>query len=205
MADKQFLKDVYGLKSVADTKALYDEWSDTYDSEVASNGYVTPKRIADALAELINDKSQPILDFGCGTGISGQALKMAGFNVIDGCDLSQAMLDHAANKNTYRRLWQIAPDGEKAIVTGAYGAIAAIGVISIGAAPPETMDGLISALAPGGLFAFSFNDHTLEDPQFEARVAHHLNTGSCSEVLRRSGEHLPGIGLGSTIYILKRL
>ena len=68
MADKEFLRDVYELKSVADTKALYDDWSASYDTEVSDNGYVTPTRIATALAKMLPDLNTPVLDFGCGSG-----------------------------------------------------------------------------------------------------------------------------------------
>lgn len=205
MADKQFLNDVYELKSVADTKALYDDWSKTYDDEVGAKGYVTPTRIAAALTALLPDKQAPILDFGCGTGMSGAALKEAGFANIDGCDLSPEMLSQAAGKNAYRKLWQSDPDVGFPVKTGDYATITAVGVISIGAAPPESMDMLIDALAPGGLLAFSFNDHTLEDPRFEGRVNGYRKADTCEQILREDGEHLPGIGLRSTIFVLKRL
>ena len=205
MADKQFLNDVYELKSVADTKALYDDWSKTYDDEVGSKGYVTPVRIAAALTAFLPNKQAPILDFGCGTGMSGAAMKEAGFANIEGCDLSQEMLSQAAGKNAYRKLWQSDPAADFPVNTGDYAAIAAVGVISIGAAPPETMDMLIKVLAPGGLLTFSFNDHTLEDPRFEARVNQYLESSACEQILREDGEHLPGIGLRSTIFVLKRL
>jgi len=42
------------------------------------------------------------MDLACGTGISGLALKAAGFTCIDGYDFVQAMLDRAAAKGIYR-------------------------------------------------------------------------------------------------------
>lgn len=205
MADKDYLKNVYGLKSVADTQNLYDDWSQSYDADMVENQYATPGRIAATLADLVADKSTPILDFGCGTGISGAALKGAGFQVIDGCDLSQDMLDQAAAGQTYRKTWQTDPNRPFGVEPGTYGAIAAAGVISIGAAPPETLDLLVRALAPGGFLVFSFNDHTLEDPRFETRVDECIATGDCALLSRQDGEHLPGIGLRSTVFVLRRL
>ena len=53
-----------------DSRALYAEWSDTYDQEVGKNGYATPGRTAKTLAQFVTDLNQPILDYGCGTGLS---------------------------------------------------------------------------------------------------------------------------------------
>ena len=204
MTEKNYLKDVYALKSVADTQSHYDGWSASYDADMDQNRYATPGRIAAALADLMGDQSLPILDFGCGTGMSGAALKAAGFQTIDGCDLSDGMLDRAREKRAYRKLWRADPAHPLPVHPGDYAAITAVGVVSIGAAPPETMDMLINALAPGGLFAFSFNGHTLQDPRFAARVQHHLDTGTCALTIRNDGEHLPGINLRSTIFVLRR-
>jgi predicted TPR repeat methyltransferase len=200
---REFLKDVYGLQTVAETRALYDDWAASYDTEITANGYATPARIAAALAARLPDRAAPVLDFGCGTGISGRALAAAGLATLDGCDLSEAMLDRARATGLYRRLWQT--DGSLALRPGAYGAIAAVGVISTGAAPPEAMDGIVAGLAPGGLFGFSFNDHTFDDPRFEAKVASLIASGQCRQLLREAGPHLPGIGLGATIFVLERL
>ena len=81
---EKFLDKAYQARDAASTRTLYDDWSASYDAEVSENGYATPKRCAEALASFTQDMSAPILDFGCGTGLSGLALKLAGFEVIDG-------------------------------------------------------------------------------------------------------------------------
>lgn len=205
MSNKKFLDKVYDLQTVADTRALYDDWSETYDQEVGGKGYVTPDRIAAALVQFMPHRDRPILDFGCGTGISGAAMKKAGFSTIDGCDLSAKMLDHAGKKTAYRNLWLAGPNIPFPVKCGDYHAITAVGVISVGAAPPETMGMLVDALAPGGLLAFSFNDHTFDDPGFEQQVNSLLDNQICRQVFREDGEHLPGIGLRSTVFVLERL
>ena len=78
-------------------------------------------------------------------------------------------------------------------------------MIGIGAAPLTIFDTIISLLVPGGLFAFSFNDHTLADPAFEAKVSDSVDTGEAKLILREYGDHLPGAGLKSNVYILKIL
>ncbi len=200
---KTFLDRVYDHDKRFDPRALYDEWSASYDDEVTSQGYATPGRIADTLARHLGP-TDPILDFGCGTGLSGQAMAARGFAVFDGCDVSENMLDQARELGIYRRIWQSGPDQDMPVTIGDYAAIAAVGVISKGAAPPETLPQLVDLLAPGQLIVFSFNDHTFADPRFEAAVEAEITSGRVTQVSRVHGAHLPGIGLMSTVFTLRR-
>lgn len=200
MADT-FLDKAYGARDAASTRKLYDDWSASYEAELGKNGYATPGRCAAALAQFSEDKSAPILDFGCGTGLSGLALKLAGFEVIDGVDLSGDMIAQAGDKNVYRNLKQI--DAGTDPDTG-YAAIAAIGVIGAGAAPIEVFDQLMNTLESGGLFVLSFNDHALEDPVNEGRVHEWTDCGAATLLFREHGEHIPGIDLKANVYVLEK-
>ncbi|WP_317054633.1 class I SAM-dependent DNA methyltransferase [Roseovarius rhodophyticola] len=135
---KQFLDEAYHLDSPEDTQALYKDWAASYDAEVGENGYATPGRLAEALAQHV-DTSAPILDFGCGTGLSGLALKLAGFKVIDGMDPNPEMLVLAKPKGVYRTLTEIDVADPNPISQGSYATIAAIGVIGTGAAPRKPL------------------------------------------------------------------
>ena len=101
---KKYLDEVYKLKSSDQTKNFYKNWSSTYDSELFENGYITPMRCADALASMKISKKDPIIDIGCGTGLSGSAFRDKGFTNIDGSDLSSEMLKIAEAKKLYRYL-----------------------------------------------------------------------------------------------------
>lgn len=200
---RSFLDKVYDVQGADATRDLYDAWSQSYEAEVAENGYATPGRCAKALAHVIEDQTQPVLDFGCGTGLSGLALKLAGFTQIDGVDLSAEMLAQARDKAIYRNLSQIDADGPLQDA-GAYAAITAIGVIGAGAAPLSVLDSLFTALRAGGHLCFSFNDHTLEDPAFEARVKALIDAGDARQKVRDYGDHLPGLNMNSVIYVLEK-
>jgi predicted TPR repeat methyltransferase len=146
-----------------------------------------------------------VLDYGCGTGLSGMALRKVGFSNLHGIDVSKEMVTIANDKKAYQTLRVFDPDAEPPLKTGEFEIITAIGVIGIGAAPLTIFDTIISLLVPGGLFAFSFNDHTLADPAFEAKVSDSVDTGEAKLILREYGDHLPGAGLKSNVYILKIL
>ena len=200
MNAKKFLDKVYGLTGSQAVRGFYDDWSESYDAEIAENGYATPGRCAEALVRVATPFDTGILDFGCGTGISGQAFREAGFTALDGVDLSSDMLEQARTKNVYKRLHQIEA-GEN--LPRGYQVIAAVGVIGVGAAPPEAFDTVMEALDPGGRFVFSFNDHALEQPEFPAKLQQHLG-GGARVLFEEHGPHLPKINVNSTVYVIEK-
>ena len=200
-----FLNKAYKARDAASTRQLYDDWAASYDAEVGENGYATPGRCAAALKEQLGNLDQPILDFGCGTGLSGLALKLAGFTTIDGVDLSADMLKGAAAKELYRSLTQIEAGAALPHTPGDYAAIAAIGVIGAGAAPVAVFDTIMTALAPGGKVVLSFNDHALENPENQGKLDAYTNSGRARLLFQDYGDHLPGIGLNSNVYVLEKL
>ena len=196
-----FFDKVYQLEGPDETRDFYDRWSSQYDTDVTGAGYATPGRIARLLAAHVPDLKAPILDFGCGTGISGLALKAAGFTQIDGLDPSEEMLAGAEAKGIYRKLAKI--ESGSAIPEG-YTVIAAIGVIGCGAAPVSVFDQVMTALAPSGLFALSYNDHALEEPEYEGKLESYTGTGQARLVAEEYGPHLPALNSNSKIYVLEK-
>jgi predicted TPR repeat methyltransferase len=200
-----FLDNVYKTERGDSMRSYYDDWADSYDTDLRKNDYRTPARCAAALARVLDDRDAPILDFACGTGISGAALKEAGFTTIDGTDISDGMLEKAREKGAYRDL--IRADPEAGLETGgrSYAAITAVGAIGAGAAPADYIDDALDCLAPGGLFVVSLNDHTLEDPDYETRLTDAISAGRVEKVMAEDGAHLPKIGLGARVWVVRRL
>ena len=203
--DKGCLQQVYGLNTVAEMDQHYQQWAATYEQELRDNGYATPTRCAVALAQYVRDCSQPILDVGCGTGLSGIALREAGFTTIDGVDYSAAMLEYAAQKpSLYRRLDHIDLTYPLSIPPGTYADACAAGVISPGHAPPAAIRYVLDSLPIGGCLALSLNDHALEEAEFPAAISAIIKAGEADLAFDEYGEHLPGIGLQSRVYVLRR-
>jgi predicted TPR repeat methyltransferase len=199
-----FLDKAYDLQNAKATQSFYDDWAASYDAEIAENGYATPARCAEALAAVV-DTAAPVLDIGCGTGLSGLALRAAGFTTIDGTDLSPEMLARAGERDgIYRRLFPGDMNTPQPVAPGTYAAVAAVGVINPGHAPPETIDAVLAILPPGGCFGFSLNDHALAEPPFPAKVEAVLTAGTATCLHRAHGPHLPGIGLEATVYVLQK-
>jgi len=203
---KKFLEDVYSDDhEPLEAEALYDAWAASYDEEIAENGYATPRRCAEALAGLAPDLSTPVLDFGCGTGLSGLALRSAGFSVIDGIDLSAEMLNIAkARDGVYRNLQQVTVEDGLPFAAGTQTHCIAAGVISPDHAPPETAEAILAHLPAGGTLVFSLNDHALSFPEFADMPAQIAASGIAALSFEERGPHLPGMNLEAVVFGLTK-
>lgn len=190
--------------TVEETKRIYADWAENYDRDVAEWGYATPARIAMALRLVGANPDKPVLDFGCGTGLSGLALKSTGFAQVDGTDISPEMLEKARARGIYQHLWEAEPGTMGHVKRGAYPIIVATGVISLGAAPPETLDMLLDVVPSGGLLAFSFNEATLKDRAYTDRLDIAVLAPDIELAFEEEGPHLPAKNMKSAVYVLRR-
>lgn len=199
------LASAYSLQSPEEAKAFYDRWAGEYEAELAGNGYVTPLRCARALADAASMPWAPLAEFGCGTGLGGAVLREHGFECIDGFDISPEMLARARDKDIYRSLDILdlsqPLDG---IATDIYQNAAAIGVLNPNHMPTTVIDAILGLLPAGGCFVFSLNDHALADGTMETRLLELTEYGVADLVFKEHGDHLPGIDLTSSVYVLKK-
>ena len=203
----QFIDRVYGVSGDKEMRVLYDDWAVQYDQDLKARNYLTPDRVAHALNEFHQDRSTPILDFGCGSGLSGAALRSVGYSQIDGADISEGMLDVARRKSLYKKLWSLHPDQPLPFKPGDYQIITAAGAISVGAAPGSVYDELVKILPPGGLFVLSMNDKSRKLEDYEGRLRSSLRQGLVRLLFEEYGPHLDHAGhtTGSAVYVLERL
>ena len=84
------------------SKALYNDWAETYEESLESWLYRAPSRVASVLLEhgMVDSAASRIVDLGCGTGLCGEALRTAGLVGcdIDGVDISASSLELAMAK-----------------------------------------------------------------------------------------------------------
>jgi len=106
-AGKQLLENAYELETPDDNRTYYDELARSYDEDFA-NGlqYRLPTHVYDVFSALANPEDSPILDVGCGTGLLGGLLS-ASECVVDGADISPAMLRVCKEKGVYRQLFEV--------------------------------------------------------------------------------------------------
>ena len=200
----KYFPKAYGLKTQEDINNLYDDWAETYDVEVKENGYVSPARLASALKSFLALDAL-IYDVGCGTGLSGVALKEMGFLNIHGSEINLNMLKKAQLSGAYQSLKIGDISNPVPDKVGAYDAIVAVGVIGAGAAPAQLMSEALTALSPGGFLAFSLNDAAMAQRSCQEELNNILENGLATELFSEYGPHLSSINVGSTIYILKKI
>ena len=204
MAETEFLDEIYHQTEQGETVEIYAKWAETYEAELAKNGYVTPGRCAEALASIDPSHAGPVIDLGCGTGLGGLALRSAGFELIDGVDFSPEMLILAAQHGCYRHLAQADLSGPIEAPENCYAHAVAVGVISPGHAPAETISHALALLAPGGALVFSLNDHALADSRFEAHINEVVDGCWADVVFKEYGPHIPARELNAMVYGLRK-
>ncbi|MEP0942364.1 MAG: class I SAM-dependent methyltransferase [Rhizobiaceae bacterium] len=184
----------YSLKTNDQTRDHYRSWAETYDKEVAEvNGYAQPQRVADMLDKLRSEKDCRILDAGCGSGLSGEALKAAGFSSIDGCDFSPEMLEKSLEKGCYAKLFEAdlnatIPDTPNA----AYDVVTCVGVFSFGHVYPDACDELLRVLKPGGHMLIALNEPYWDKGDLAAKLDQLTDNGAIEVLEKEYGDHLPG-------------
>jgi len=197
------LRRVYDLQTQEETDAYYTDWASTYDEELERNGYRTPGRCVEALARFV-PLDQPVLDVGCGTGLSGVALAAGGFSDVSGQDVNDAMLDVARRRGVYREVRLADLDDPFPFEPGTFAACTAIGVIGFGAAPATLLREVLDSMAPGGHLVFSFNDLAVNDPGYGGALAEVLDSGVAEQVFDEYGPHFDALGSESMVYVLRR-
>ncbi|WP_120007756.1 tetratricopeptide repeat protein [Teichococcus vastitatis] len=138
-------------------RELFDQYAPRFEQELAGRlGYRTPG----LLAELLRQHGVPaegrlaVLDLGCGTGLSGRALRpFAGR--LEGLDLSPRMLAEARRVGCYDALHEADLLDFLPRHPEAWDLLAAADVLNYLGDLAPALGGMAAALRPGGLAAFS--------------------------------------------------
>ena len=168
---RQKLSSVSHIESGDSSQNIYDDWSQDYDSDLLDDlGYISPSVAAEALAGELDQRDIEIIDYGCGTGLVGEALFARGFKIIDGLDISEGMLAQAAGKQVYRHLNQGDLTAKTSLGDASYDAALCIGSMGAGHVAAEHVPELLRAIKPGGLFVIIINSQYYETEGFDAAV-----------------------------------
>ncbi|WP_192255901.1 class I SAM-dependent DNA methyltransferase [Mesorhizobium silamurunense] len=165
------LDSVYTAETPEALAKAYAEWAASYDSETASLGYLLPFLIAAWVARHVPSGEGPLLDAGCGTGLSGSSLKALGYGDIAGLDLSDDMLKIAGSRQAYSELKKAMLGGPLPWPDGHFRAFFSTGVFTIGHAPASGLHELVRITKSGGHAIFTVRDQVFESGGFQAVFA----------------------------------
>lgn len=190
------LHKVYASENAEQTAAIYDDWSEDYETHMAGVGYAHPAMVAAMLARHQAPGEAPVLDAGTGTGIMAQLLTALGYPNVYGFDASPGMLSHAAEKKIYKDL-RVGRLGERLDYgDDQFAATVSSGVFTQGHAPLDGFDELVRVTQAGGHVVFSISRIYLGD-LFAAKAAE-LEAAGRWQQLDASG-HYDSAPLGDDI------
>lgn len=148
----------------------YDDWAADYDRALTDWRYEAPERVAAILrAEL--PPAALVLDAGCGTGLSGRALAAAGFDCLDGMDVSARSVEIANARGIYRQVAQV--DMQQLplpYADAAYDGLACVGVLTYLPDSEAVLREFARVLKPGGIMALTQRDDILRERDFAATL-----------------------------------
>ena len=164
----EILGRVSNLEQDDSSRDIYDDWSQDYDAHLQSEfGYISPFVAATELAQRLQRRDLEIIDFGCGTGLVGEALRLQGFVSIDGVDISTGMLEQARAKQVYRNLQCIDLTARIPLEDNCYAAGLCVGSLGAGHVGAQHVAEMLRPIKRDGLFVLTMNGSYFESGNFE--------------------------------------
>ncbi len=170
---------------------------------IAVAGCAAPGRSGAARLAEGAGPAAPVLDCGCGTGLSGATPGAAGSAVIDGIGLSPGRLARAGARGLRRRRIATAPD--QASAAGGCGANAACGVLAPGCASFPAREALVAGMDRGAILARTLNDPARADPAFAGSIPALAGSGRVRLRRPERSAHRTRGGIGAVVSVLDRL
>lgn len=168
---------VYAAETPTELADAYADWSASYDRETLSMGYVLPFVVTSWLARHVPEGAGPLLDAGCGTGLSGPLVRALGYDRLEGLDFSGEMLALAGARGAYEKLTRAELGKELPWPDGHFAAFFSTGVFTEGHAPASSLDELARITRRGGHAILTVRDTVLETQGFREKFAELENDG----------------------------
>ncbi|OJJ42636.1 hypothetical protein ASPZODRAFT_20402 [Penicilliopsis zonata CBS 506.65] len=206
---KSYLREAREALSVHECMQIYDKWAATYNDEVGdvAQDYVAPSLVAQAVLRVANrsPESAAILDAGCGTGLVGQALATAGATVIDGFDLSPAMLAVARETGVYRNLIRGDLTCRIEVADGVYDAVVCVGTFTLGhVGSTPALREFARITRTNGIVAATMLEEVWVPGGFQAEVEALVSEGQVAVVFQELIDYVKGHGDKAMLVILKK-
>ena len=203
---RTFFEDAYTLDNPLDTKAHYANWATVYDEEIGQEGgYAQPTRCAAGMREHVSPDGRMVLDAGCGTGLSGQALKAAGYSNIHGCDFSEEMLERAGKKGIYGNLFHCDINEGIPGPESFYDGVACVSLFSFGHVHPDALEHILRVVKVNGVIVMGMNEKYFEEGTLQRKIERLERQAKAEELTREFGQHLVRKGVRGWVVTLRRM
>lgn len=183
-----------GSTSADDVRQSYDAWAASYDDDLDGWDYRAPAEAAAMLREAI-PLTGTVLDAGCGTGLTGRALREAGFSgAIDGIDLSPASLQEAGRRGIYRKLSPAnLQDLPLSLAANSYDGLICVGVLTYVPDSAAVLAEFARIVRPGGTAVVTQREDIFAERDFGGAIEALCDAGIFSDtVLTEPRPYLPG-------------
>lgn len=161
-------------------KRRYDLWARCYDADIGkAEDYLAPTATA-AVAKAHLGLNARLLDAGAGTGLSGQALRDAGFYDLTGLDFAEDMLAVAAEKGIYHKTIAADLSRQTALDANAFDAVITVGTVS--QVPAESLREYVRVVKPGGKIIMTVWPKAYEERGYAAIQAAFEREGRLSRI-----------------------
>ncbi|MBF0279803.1 MAG: class I SAM-dependent methyltransferase [SAR324 cluster bacterium] len=189
-ADKDGLSNI--SRKSDDVAKYYDNWADNYEKMLDQWQYEAPYQAASMLRSKLALLSS-VLDVGCGTGLAGKALQMAGFKKVDGIDISRRSLEIAERSGVYRSLSEI--DLQKQpfpIEPDKYDGLICVGVLTYLTDSTGTLREFHRIVKPGGIIVMTQRNDLFIERNFQEVLENLSKDGVFDRVqISKSRPYLP--------------
>lgn len=166
-------------------RSIYTELATNYNGSVAEWGYDGPQMGANLMKKYVPTTGR-ILDAGCGTGLTGEALQAVGYQDIIGIDLTPEMLKVAEQTGHYTALYEVdlAQTPYTAFPDNYFQGLNCVGVLSYLEQPAPILREFCRLVEAGGYLVFTKRNDLYDKYQYEAILAQLGQEGLCQGVLK---------------------
>lgn len=189
---------------------LYDDWAQTYDEDLthASHGYVGPVEAAKAIVRNSTGSVDLVLDAGCGTGLSGAAVRtfLGPDTIIDGIDISAGMLDVAAKKGIYRNLETANLSTAIALPDKSYDVVLCVGTLTGGhVGPVPALKEFTRVLKSGGLVVATVKESVWASGGYEGEAQRLESSGAVEIISSDAVPYRQAQGVSAKLLVMRKL
>ena len=135
--------------------AYYDQWATSYEKDLLEMGYEAPAKAAAFMTRHDISKDSPILDAGCGTGLTGLELAKQGYKRLTGVDISPESLKLAKAKDCYEKVKIQNMNQQLDFDDNSFAAAQCIGALTYVKHVEGLMRELVRLVKPGGILTFT--------------------------------------------------